>query len=240
MALLEKEAELGMHQTGHNSGVIHAGIYYKPGSLKAQLCVEGARLAYDYLEAKRIPYRKVGKLIVALNAQEVDQLAELHERAVANRCAGVQMIDSPEEIARLEPNCVGVKALWSPNTGIVDWAEVNRAYGEDFRQAGGTVLTRFEVTRFRVENDHQYPISITGKDGQQVRARFVITAAGLQSDKVARMTKGKKLPQIGKPPTGSMTVSLDDWLPTSSLPRRVSGAEEGEFQSGAHQHLPGA
>ncbi|KAI2801523.1 hypothetical protein BLOT_011077 [Blomia tropicalis] len=179
MAIVEKEAELGLHQTGHNSGVIHAGIYYKPGSLKARLCVEGSALAYQYLEKKKLPYKRIGKLIVACDEIECNQ--------------------TPEEIKAIEPNCVGLKAIWSPNTGIVDWAMVNRSYADDFRSNGGKVLTKFEVSKFRIDEKDEgkeHPLVITSLDGREIRARYVITAAGLQSDKVAKLTQGKKIPQI--------------------------------------------
>ena len=205
MAIVEKEAELGYHQTGHNSGVIHAGIYYKPDSLKAKLCVEGAALAYQYLDAKNIPYKKVGKLIVATDEVEIKRLEDLWDRALKNNCPGVKYLNSPEEIAAIEPNCVGLKAIWSPNTGIVDWTVVNRSYADDFRANGGEIFTKFEVSAFENKSIEQqqkkqlekYPIVIIGKDGRQIRSRFVVTAAGLHSDKVAQLTRGKSVPKIG-------------------------------------------
>lgn len=199
MAIVEKESRVGQHQTGHNSGVIHAGIYYKPGSLKAKLCVDGARMAYEYFNQNKIPYKKVGKLIVACDETEVDRLKDLYERSLQNKVAGVQMLNSCEEIQKIEPNCVGLKAIWSPNTGIVDWGLVNRHYCDDFEQNGGKLITEFEVEKFQLEqSDTQYPILITGKDGRQVRSRYVIAAAGLHSDKVAQLTNGKSIPKISK------------------------------------------
>lgn len=238
MAIVEKEPQIGQHQTGHNSGVIHAGIYYKPGSLKAKLCVEGAKLAYEYLDAKRIPYKKVGKLIVACDETEVVQLEELYKRSLQNKVPGVQMINTLEEIQKIEPNCVGVKAIWSPNTGIVDWGLVNRHYGVDFEQNGGKILTEFQVDQFQLEEENgDYPIVITGKDGRQIRSRFVIAAAGLHADKVAQLTNGKQIPKIG---------ILDDYCQAkannrilSSIPWRVFGVEEGKLPYGSNQHLPG-
>lgn len=218
MALVEKENELGQHQTGHNSGVIHAGIYYKPGSLKARLCVEGAQLAYEYLDSKSIPYKRCGKLIVACDAVEAGRLDELYDRSLQNKVPGVQLLTSQKEISKIEPNCVGLKyvaliniqmflknpkfrAIWSPNTGIVDWGLVNRSYGDDFQSKGGTILTSFQVTKFdNLDQSKQatdkYPIRITSKDGRQLQAKYVIAAAGLQADKVAGLTNGKKIPKI--------------------------------------------
>lgn len=198
MAILEKESELGAHQTGHNSGVIHAGIYYKPGSLKARLCVEGARLAYDYLDTKNIPYKKVGKLIVACNNEEVARLDELYQRSLANKVPDVRMLHSLEEIQSIEPNCVGLKAIWSPHTGIVDWKFVNQNYGQDFCEAGGQIYTNFAVSSIteinNSENDHR--MIIEANDGRQLTARHVITAAGLHADHVARLTGGDATPKI--------------------------------------------
>ncbi|KPM02267.1 l-2-hydroxyglutarate dehydrogenase, mitochondrial-like protein [Sarcoptes scabiei] len=194
MAILEKESQLGQHQTGHNSGVIHAGIYYKPGSLKAKLCVEGSEATYRFCEEKKIPYKRVGKLIVACDRDEVERLRELYDRSIENKVPGVQLLESPEAIAAIEPKCRGLAAIWSPNTGIVDWGLVNRTYGKDFEERGGKILERFEVVKFDLINDNKerFPISITSKDGQI----YVITAAGLYADKIAALTNGKKTPKI--------------------------------------------
>ncbi|XP_027205029.1 L-2-hydroxyglutarate dehydrogenase [Dermatophagoides pteronyssinus] len=203
MAILEKENELGMHQTGHNSGVIHAGIYYKPGSLKAKLCVEGSQMAYKYCDDKKIPYKRVGKLIVACNALEVERLNELYDRSLKNQVQGVKLLQSIEQIQAIEPKCVGLAAIWSPNTGIVDWGQVNRSYGKDFEQKGGKIFNQFQVIKFELktkssdnDSDNNYPIIISSKNGQQIRSKYVITAAGLYADKVAQLTNGKKIPKI--------------------------------------------
>ncbi|KAH7637359.1 l-2-hydroxyglutarate dehydrogenase [Dermatophagoides farinae] len=202
MAILEKENELGIHQTGHNSGVIHAGIYYKPGSLKAKLCVEGSRLAYEYCDEKKIPYKRVGKLIVACDPLEVERLNELYDRSIKNQVQGVELLQSIEQIQAIEPKCVGLAAIWSPNTGIVDWGQVNRSYGKDFKDNGGTIFTKFQVTKFELKTKSSdvesgdYPIMITSKNGQQIHSKYVITAAGLYADKIAQLTNGKKIPKI--------------------------------------------
>lgn len=144
IAILEKEQKLATHQSGHNSGVIHAGIYYKPGTLKAKLCVEGLGLAYKYLDEKNIPYKKCGKLIVATNDVEVTRLMDLHERGIKNKVPDLKLIDG-DQIKEIEPYCEGVKALWSPHTGIVDWALVTEYYGQDFKRAGGEIFVDFKV-----------------------------------------------------------------------------------------------
>lgn len=145
MAILEKENKLAMHQSGHNSGVIHAGIYYKPGSLKAKLCVQGLHLSYEYCDAKKIPYKKVGKLIVATNSLEQQRLADLHQRGIENQVPDLQLLKGVEAIKKIEPYCQGVEALWSPHTGIVDWGLVTQHYGKDFTERGGDIHFNFEV-----------------------------------------------------------------------------------------------
>lgn len=145
IAILEKERKLAAHQSGHNSGVIHAGIYYKPGTLKAKLCVEGLHLAYKYLDAKNIPYKKCGKLIVATNELEVSRLMDLQERGIKNNVPDLKLIDG-DKIKEIEPYCEGVKALWSPHTGIVDWGLVTEYYGQDFKLAGGDIFLNFKVS----------------------------------------------------------------------------------------------
>ncbi|XP_017481777.1 PREDICTED: L-2-hydroxyglutarate dehydrogenase, mitochondrial isoform X1 [Rhagoletis zephyria] len=199
VGLLEKEHKLAVHQSGHNSGVIHAGIYYKPGSLKAKLCVQGMHLAYDFLNEKKIPYKKVGKLIVATSEDEVGRLMDLYERGQKNLCPDLKLIDE-NEIKEIEPYCEGVKAIHSPHTGIVDWGLVTEYYAQDFKQAGGDVHLNFKVSKFLETSDKdadKYPVTIRGaRDRQQVRTRYVLTCGGLQSDKLAELTGCPRDPRI--------------------------------------------
>jgi len=139
IAVLDKESVIGTHQTGHNSGVIHSGIYDAPGSLKARLCVQGARDLYAYCDEKGIPTERCGKVIVASSPSEQPTLQELYRRGTANGVEGIEVI-GPERLHELEPACVGVQAIWSPNTGIVDFSKVVRAYADDVRALGGEVL----------------------------------------------------------------------------------------------------
>src|SRR5215472_8053002 len=148
LAILDKEDSIGVHQTGHNSGVIHSGIYYAPGSLKARLCVAGARELYAYCERNSIPTERCGKVIVATDDSELDRLQNLHERGVANGVEGLEMI-GPERLRELEPHCAGIRALWSPNTGIVDYTLVAQSYARDVRDAGGEVHTGRAVRGLR-------------------------------------------------------------------------------------------
>jgi len=190
--VLEKEQELAIHQTGHNSGVIHMGIYYTPGSLKAKLCVEGALRTYDYCDERAIPYRKCGKLIVATKEDELDRLDVLYDKGLQNKVPGLAMVDQ-DVIRELEPACTGgIRAIHSPNTGIVDWKRVARAYGTDFESAGGTIICGEEVKKIK---DYGREIRIKGKKEEYV-TKNVITCAGLYADRVAVASGGKKNPAI--------------------------------------------
>ncbi|XP_069495080.1 L-2-hydroxyglutarate dehydrogenase, mitochondrial isoform X2 [Ambystoma mexicanum] len=151
-AVLEKEKELASHQSGHNSGVIHSGIYYTPGSLKAKLCVKGAALCYEYCDQKRIPYKKCGKLIVAVEQEEIPRLKALYERGLENNVRDLKLI-SAKEIKEKEPYCRGIMALDSPHTGIVNYREVAQSFTTDILEAGGTVLTEFEVNGIEIVNE---------------------------------------------------------------------------------------
>jgi (S)-2-hydroxyglutarate dehydrogenase len=150
VCVLERESELGSHQTGHNSGVIHAGVYYEPGSLKARLCVEGAHELYDYCAARGIATERCGKVILATDASELHRLEELERRGRANGVPGLRRIDAAE-IAELEPHARGIAGLHSPDTGIVSFRAVARAYAGDVRDAGGVIATGCEVTDVEIK-----------------------------------------------------------------------------------------
>src|SRR5438309_9297094 len=140
VVVLEKEPVLARHQSGHNSGVIHSGIYYTPGSLKAKACVAGAAQLYEYCEQKGIQFERCGKVIVASDGAEVIRLEELYRRGTANGVPGLEAI-GPERLHEIEPHCIGVRALWSPNTGIINYSQVAAAYADDIRTAGGEIRT---------------------------------------------------------------------------------------------------
>ena len=181
--VLEKEPNLARHQTGHNSGVIHSGIYYKPGSLKARNCVEGARLLTRYCDEHGIPYERCGKVIVAVNESEVPALEELYRRGTANGVPGLRRI-GPDELKRLEPYARGVAALYSPETGIIDYKQVTQAYATDFQEAGGQIS--FSTTLQGIQSLVQGMELKTSRG--IVRARHLINCAGLYADVVANMT----------------------------------------------------
>jgi (S)-2-hydroxyglutarate dehydrogenase len=191
LALVDKETRVGAHQTGHNSGVIHSGIYYAPGSLKARLCVTGARELYDYCEANDIPTERCGKVIVATDESELGRLRDLQERGTANGVPGLELI-GPERLRELEPHCAGIRALWSPCTGIVDYSLVARGYARDVRDAGGEVHTGRELGGVRRYGDRVVLETPAG----ELETRRVLTCAGLQSDRVAALTGGAREPRI--------------------------------------------
>jgi len=145
--VLEKENDIALHQTSHNSGVIHAGMYYEPGSTMARCCVQGAKRMYEYCEKKRIPHERVGKLIVATTQEEVPVLHKLLERGNKNGVKDLEILDG-KKVKELEPNVEVVAALHSPNTGIVDYGEVARVIAEDIKSANGVIKTGFEVCNF--------------------------------------------------------------------------------------------
>jgi L-2-hydroxyglutarate oxidase LhgO len=193
IAILEKEPQLAMHQSGHNSGVVHAGLYYAPGSLKAKLCREGKAALETYAEAHGIPIRYPGKLVVALTDEELPRLASILERATANGVDGLEEV-GPERIRELEPKAAGIRGLWSPQTGIVDFRAVALAYADDLRAKGVAIHTGREVTGIVPRSGEVVLTTTTG----EVYASNVIACAGLQADRVAAMTgeTGKDVPRI--------------------------------------------
>jgi len=182
IVLLEKESGVAAHQTGHNSGVIHAGLYYKPGSLKAQMAVEGARRMVAFCHEHELPYELCGKVVVATNEEELPRLEELHRRGTENGVLGLTRITA-EEITEYEPHATGVAGLWSPNTGIVDYLAVTQKYAEIVQGRGGEI--RFNTEVIGISQAAERIILQTSK--QEVQTRFLINCAGLQSDLIAKM-----------------------------------------------------
>ena len=182
IVVLEKEPEVAAHQTGHNSGVIHAGIYYSPGSQKANFCSTGGAMLRAYCDERGIPYEMCGKVIVATDDSEIPRLEELHRRGTANGAEGLQMVGR-ERLLELEPHAAGVRAIFSPNTGIIDFSAVSRAYASDLESGGGELMTGTKV------------VSIARRDGRlfldttagEISAASVINCAGLHADRIAGM-----------------------------------------------------
>jgi L-2-hydroxyglutarate oxidase LhgO len=191
LAVLDKEPSIGRHQSGHNSGVIHSGIYYAPGSLKARLCVQGSRELYAYCATKGIPTERCGKVIVASTPDEQPRLRTLLERGTANGVEGLELI-GVERLREIEPHCVGVQALWSPNTGIIDYNRVTAAYADDVRAGGGDILPGWGVNDI-VELPDGVTLSTTAGD---VGAQHVVACAGLYADRLAKMTGAPREPRI--------------------------------------------
>jgi L-2-hydroxyglutarate oxidase LhgO len=193
LEIVEKEADLATHQSGHNSGVLHAGLYYAPGSLKARLCREGKAAIEAYAPTRGIEVRHPGKLVVALTEDELPRLAEIRARAEANGVEGLEEI-GPERLRELEPGVAGIRALWSPRTGIVDFRAVALAYAADLRAQGVTINLSREVRSIeqRVEG------LVLKTDAGDLVAAHLIACAGLQSDRVAAMTgeTGPEVPRI--------------------------------------------
>jgi L-2-hydroxyglutarate oxidase len=183
LVLCEKEAELGRHQTGHNSGVIHSGIYYKPGSFKARLCVEGVRLMMDFCEAHAIKYDRCGKVIVATSQEEVPRLHTLHERGTANGVPGLSLIDAGR-VREIEPHVRAVAGIHSPNTAIVDYSQVTAALGRDLVAGGVTIEYNFPVSAItRVRGGG---LAVSTRE-HTITTSKLINCAGLYSDVIARL-----------------------------------------------------
>jgi L-2-hydroxyglutarate oxidase len=180
VAVLDKQDEVGFHQTGHNSGVIHAGIYYAPGSLKAKLCVEGAARLYDFCDEHGVAYERCGKVIVATSEDELPKLDELERRGRANGVPGLRRLDAGE-LREVEPHCVGVAALHSPNTGIVDFPGVARALAREVEGRGASLLLGREVTA--AERNGRRVVLRTSRG--ELGARHAIFCAGPWADRLA-------------------------------------------------------
>lgn len=183
LALVEKEPELACHQSGHNSGVLHAGLYYPPGSLKARMCREGKAELETFAASHGIPVELCGKLVVALDASELPSLEALRERAEANGVPGLETV-GPARIRELEPHATGVRALWSPTSGVTDFRRVALAIADEIRSAGGTIETSRAVTGI-AERGREQVLATTRGD---LVVRDAVACAGLWADRVAAMS----------------------------------------------------
>jgi L-2-hydroxyglutarate oxidase len=192
LVVIDKQEQVAQHQTGHNSGVIHSGIYYPPGSLKARLCVEGARLMYEYCDANDIPYERCGKLVVALDESELGRLDDLEQRARANGVPGFRRVGAVE-IREIEPEARGVGALHSPETGIVDYGEVARTLERELRSKGVDFALGHEVTAVRRDGIETV---VESSGGREFRAGWAVFCAGLWSDRLAVSAGASRDPRI--------------------------------------------
>lgn len=191
VTVLEKEDRPAAHQTGHNSGVVHAGLYYEPGGLKAILCRRGVTLLRDFCAERDLPYQECGKVVIALDAAQQERLTALHARAVANGVPDVEML-GPDGIRSIEPHAVGRAALHSPHTAIVDFTPVTHALLDDVTAAGGVLRLGAQVTAIRDTPGGAAVVSTAGEDVVDL----VITCAGLQSDRLAQRCGGPADPRI--------------------------------------------
>lgn len=183
VALLEAEGELATHQTGHNSGVMHAGLYYKPGSLKATTCRAGLAMMYRFCEENEVPHRRIGKLVVATNEAQLGALAELERRGAANGLSGIQRLDAGG-LREHEPEVAGIAGLFVPETGIVDYRVVTQKLASRFASHGGTIRFASRVVGWKRDGKEQVLETTSGA----VRTRHLVNCAGLHSDRVARLT----------------------------------------------------
>lgn len=189
--VVDKEDRVAVHQTGHNSGVVHAGIYYPPGSLKATLCTRGAGKLREYCSDRGLPYDECGKLVVAVTDDEVERLDALHARADVNAVPGLRRV-GPDEIREIEPNATGLAALHSPHTAITDFTRIAQSYADDIVAAGGEVRLSFPVTGIT-----HGPVGVRISSGDDaVTTDRVIVCTGLHSDAVSGLAGDDPEPRI--------------------------------------------
>lgn len=180
--IIEAESELAKHQTGNNSGVIHSGLYYKPGSLKAKNCSEGRELLYQFCEQNDIPFNKCGKIVVAKSEAEINSLDELYKRGVANGLTGIKRLNS-QEIKNYEPHSTGIAGLFVPQTGIVDYIKVTNKYAQLFLDAGGLIQTNCKF--LSLTNDSNELVVVTNKE--EFKTKLIVNCGGLYSDRIAKL-----------------------------------------------------
>ena len=182
IAVIEKEPSLGSHQTGHSSGVIHSGVYYRPGSLKAALCVKGSRAMMAFCDEQKIPYQKCGKVIVATSAEELPRLEELRRRGETNGVQGLAVI-GPERLKELEPHASGIQALHVPSTAIVDFRQVAAALAREIQSRGGSIIPSTRLERIRRSGKIFFLETSQG----EIETRAWINCGGLHADRLSRM-----------------------------------------------------
>ena len=191
VTVLEKERDVALHQTGRNSGVVHAGIYYAPGSLKAELCRRGVGLMRAYCQERGLPFEECGKLVVALDEGELDRLRELERRAAANSVPGVRWLEG-DALREIEPHALGVAGLHSPTTAITDYRAVARSFAADVEAAGGAIVLGARVDAIRVSGT-RVRVVVGGEESEFER---LVVCAGLQSDRLARRAGDSREPTI--------------------------------------------
>lgn len=194
LMILDKEDEIAKHQSSHNSGVIHRGIYYKPGSKRAKLCVKGSMQMYDYCLENNIYFEKCGKLITAVKQDELPMLETLYKRGLENGVNDLELVDR-DRLLQLEPSIMGgIKAIYSPNTGIVDFKQVAQSFANDAIKMGAQVKLNFNAQQFDYSTKDK--LLKVGNDTEHIHTRYMITCAGVESDRVSHASFGEKEPSI--------------------------------------------
>lgn len=187
VAVIEKEDRLAFHQTGHNSGVVHSGLYYQPGSIKARTCARGRQLLLGFAQKHSIRYRICGKLVVATGERQIPQLEQVQKNGIANGLAGLERIGA-SRIKEIEPFCGGIEALYVPQTGVIDFVAVAEKLADVMRRKpGNQILTGHSVSGFKANGSKTFILT----DKHRISARYIINCAGLQSDRIARLAKLK-------------------------------------------------
>lgn len=186
VAVVEKERTIAQHQTGHNSGVIHSGLYYKPGSFKAKNCVDGYNMLLRFCDEEEIPYELCGKIVVATNESQLDALNTLHERGKANGLKNIKQLQA-EELKEYEPHVNGVSGLFVPQTGIIDYKVVADKYADKFKHFGGEIHSSNKLVKFEEERGFIH----VHTENQRLTTRVVVNCSGLYTDKIAKLTGAK-------------------------------------------------
>ncbi|ADJ65799.1 L-2-hydroxyglutarate oxidase [Herbaspirillum seropedicae] len=194
VTVFEKEEAVAQHQSSHNSGVVHAGLYYEPGGLKATLCRRGVELVKRYCEQNALPYDECGKVVVALGEEELPRLEAIYRKALANGVPDVEMIDAAR-LREIEPNCVGLRALYSPRTAIVSYGQIAQRMAQEIEERGGTIRLNASVRRV-IERGDQVHIELQSGEMHPEAFDSAIACSGLQSDRLAQQSGDAATPRI--------------------------------------------
>ncbi|SPL71462.1 L-2-hydroxyglutarate oxidase [Acinetobacter stercoris] len=194
VTVFEKENSVAMHQSSHNSGVVHAGLYYEPGGLKARLCRRGAELVYKFCLENEVAYDECGKVVVALSKEEEIRLNAIYQKSVANQVPDVRILEA-SEIQDIEPNCIGTSALYSPRTAIVSYGDIAKKIAEEIKRKGGSIILGQKVTHL-TERFNKITVHFDNNEHHSTVFDYVVTCAGLQSDRLAASSGDIETPKI--------------------------------------------
>ncbi len=186
VAVIEKERNIAQHQTGHNSGVIHSGLYYKPGSFKAKNCVDGYNMLLDFCNEEEIPYELCGKIVVATRDSQTEALNTLYERGMANGLRNIKKLRA-EELKEYEPHVAGIGGLFVPQTGIIDYKLVADKYADKFKHFGGEIFSSNKLISFKEERGFIH----VNTENERLTTRVVVNCSGLYTDKIAKLSGAK-------------------------------------------------